>query len=617
LIDKSTVWKRVGFSVSILAFSIVLWLTQPFLLFHTVAEFFSIFLAMSLFIIGTQSYRYSKNDVLYFLSLAFFFISVFDGVHTLAYRGMNLIPWATTNMSTQLWIAGRMLQIGTLCIIPLFHRHTFSKGLQEALFIIVSGFIGTLIFTGNFPTCYVDGVGVTAFKKAVEYTIVAVAAIAFVIIGKLEIINSKRVIFYVRCALMALAASELSFTVYKDVYGAMNALGHLLKILSYLFVWIMVVEEGFAKPYDHMFRQIYDNSIRDQLTGLYNRRYYEAVLADELKNTSQLSLVLADINGLKLINDAFGHAEGDQAIVWFALAMKEKGRPTDWMIRIGGDEFMILMPGTSLSEALSVVREIDSGFRSHTIAGITLSASFGCMERTDQGMGWGELLRRAEAQMYRQKLSNTPKVKSHIIERVMQSIFEKAGWERDHSRNVASLSKAIALGMGLAEAQADEIFKAGTLHDIGKVHLDHEILNNRHTLKEAEVYEIQRHTEVGYNILSQVPEYSQLATYVLHHHEHWNGTGYPLGLLREEIPLQSRIISVAEAFDAMTSDRPYRASIGRQAAIDEIRNEAGLKFDPEVARVFIEEVMKQGWHDSKSSKTIIENEGQRSAGMDS
>ncbi len=286
------------------------------------------------------------------------------------------------------------------------------------------------------------------------------------------------------------------------------------------------------------------------------------------------------------------------------------------MIRIGGDEFMILMPETSLSEALSIVREIDSGFRSHTIAGISLSASFGCMERKDQRTGWGELFRRAEAQMYRQKLSNTPKVKSHIIERVMQSIFEKAGWERDHSRNVASLGAAIALGMGLTEAQADEIYKAGTLHDIGKVQLNHDILNNRYTLKDAELYEIQRHTEVGYNILSQVPEYSQLATYVLYHHEHWNGTGYPLGLVRDEIPLQSRIISVAEAFDAMTSDRPYRASIGRQAAMDEIRNQAGLKFDPEVALVFIEKVMKQGWHDSKSSKTIFQKEGQESAKMD-
>ncbi len=253
LIEKSKLWERVGFTVSILAFSIAVWLTQPFLLFHTVAEFISIFLALSLFIIGTQSYKYSKNDVLYFLSLAFFFISVFDGVHTLAYKGMNLIPWATTNMSTQLWIAGRLLQIGTLCMIPFFHRFTFKKGFQEALFIVVSGFIGTLIITGNFPVCYVEGVGLTAFKKAVEYAIVAVATIAFVIVGKLEIVHSKRVLLYVRCALISLVASELSFTVYKDVYGAMNAVGHLLKILSYLFVWIMVVRGGFANPMTILF----------------------------------------------------------------------------------------------------------------------------------------------------------------------------------------------------------------------------------------------------------------------------------------------------------------------------------------------------------------------------
>jgi HD-GYP domain-containing protein (c-di-GMP phosphodiesterase class II) len=224
--------------------------------------------------------------------------------------------------------------------------------------------------------------------------------------------------------------------------------------------------------------------------------------------------------------------------------------------------------------------------------------------------------RRAEAQMYRQKLSSSPKVKSLIIQQVMQSIYEKAGWERDHSRNVGSLSAAIALSMGLTEAQADELYKAGTLHDIGKVKFGKEILNKGDSLREAELYAFERHAEVGYNILSQVVEYSQLATYVLHHHEYWNGTGYPLGLVRDEIPLQSRILSVAEACDAMTSDRPYHASISRQEAMDEIRNQAGLKFDPEVALVFIEKVMKQGWHDSKSSRPIVEKEGQRSAGMD-
>jgi diguanylate cyclase (GGDEF)-like protein len=115
----------------------------------------------------------------------------------------------------------------------------------------------------------------------------------------------------------------------------------------------MVVEEGFAKPYDHMFKQLYDNSIRDQLTGLYNRRYYEKSISEELKSVIPLSLVFMDINGLKLINDAFGHADGDNVILWFAKAMQDKCRSTDRLIRIGGDEFMILIPAsghTSLQE---------------------------------------------------------------------------------------------------------------------------------------------------------------------------------------------------------------------------------------------------------------------------
>ena len=587
--ERFKVFGRVGFSMLLLAFCMVLWLTQPFLLFHTVIEFVSMYLSISLFIIGTQSYKYSKNDVLYVLSLAFFFIFVFDGWHALAYPGMNLIPGSTANVTAQLWIAGRLLQIMTLCIIPFLHRFTIPKKFQELLIIPISVVMGVLIYSGYFPTCYVDGVGMTGFKKAVECTIVVMAMIALVVVGRTNIIQSKRVLLYVRSSLLFLAASELCFTFYTDEYGTMNALGHILKVFSYLFMWIMVVEEGFAKPYDHMFKQIFNNAIHDQLTGLYNRRYFETAITEELKTASPLSLVLADINGLKLINDAFGHAEGDHAIIWFAQVLKEKCRAADRIIRTGGDEFMILMPRTTLHEALAVIRDISSGFRSHTIAGIPLSAAFGCMQEEADGNDWDGLLRRTEVQMYRQKLSNSPKVKSLIIDHVMQSIFERSEWERQHSSNVASLSRMIATRMGLSEAQADEIFKAGTLHDIGKVRLNHDTMNKRPPLKESEVYEIQRHAEVGYNILSQVAEYSQLAPYVLHHHEHWDGSGYPLGLMRDEIPLQSRIIAVAEAFDAMTSDRSYQSAVSVQMAIEDIRNRAGIKFDPEVARVFIEQ----------------------------
>ncbi|PKL10849.1 MAG: hypothetical protein CVV52_16350 [Spirochaetae bacterium HGW-Spirochaetae-8] len=224
------------------------------------------------------------------------------------------------------------------------------------------------------------------------------------------------------------------------------------------------------------------------------------------------------------------------------------------------------------------------------------------------GIGWDELFKRAEANMYRQKLSTSPKVKSSIIQQVMQVLFEKAGWERIHSMNVASLSAAIALKMGFSEVQVAELMKVGTLHDIGKIQLANDILTKTRSLEDAEVIEIQRHTEIGYNILSQVPEYSHLATYVLHHHEHWNGTGYPLGLIGDEIPQPSRIIAVAEAYDNMTTFRPYWPARSHQEALDEIRSEAGVRFDPEVARVFIEEVMKQGEHDPRAFKSTTEEE---------
>ncbi len=608
--------RRFGLSVFILAFTTVLWLTQPFLLFHTVVEFISIFFAMSLFIIGTQSYKYSKDDELYLLSIAFFFISLFDGWHTLAYKGMNVIEMATTNFATQLWIAGRLLQIVAMCMFPFLYRFKTPKIFIALFFLALSVLMGVLITIGYFPTCYVDGVGITSFKKTVEYTIAALAVIAFVLIDKVIVFRSKRILGYVRFSLFFLAASELSFTVYTDVYAAMNALGHLFKIFSYLSMWIMVVEEGFAKPYDHMFRQIYDNSVHDQLTGLYNRRYYETVVTDDMKNSSPLSLVFADINGLKLMNDAFGHVEGDRVISCFTQVLQDECRSSDSIIRMGGDEFLILMPLTSLLEARAIVRNIVSGYGMHAIAGIPLSASFGCMENVTGGVNWETLLKRAEVEMYRQKLSTSMLVKSRIIDEVMQSIFKKSGCEERHSRNVASLSKAIAVKMNLPDAQVEEICKAGALHDIGKVRIERDVMNKESPLDESDVLEIQRHAEIGYTILSQVPEYSQLAFSVLHHHEHWDGRGYPLGISGEKIPLPARIIAVAETFDAMVSDRPYQTMKSPQKAIQEIREEIGKKFDRRVVVAF-EEVIERGWHDSKPSQPNSSMEDQRTAGAES
>ncbi len=168
----------------------VVWLVFPYLLFHTVIELAAIFISLSLYHMGTQSYRFTNDDVLLFISIGFLYVAMFDGLHTLAYRGMDLIPGATTNHATQLWLSGRVLQIVALLLVPLVHTRKVSRLSQELFFFFSGAFLLVLVITGYFPTSYVDGVGMTLFKKVVEYVLVAIAFIGIIFIGKLRVCTS-------------------------------------------------------------------------------------------------------------------------------------------------------------------------------------------------------------------------------------------------------------------------------------------------------------------------------------------------------------------------------------------------------------------------------------------
>jgi uncharacterized domain HDIG len=171
-------------------------------------------------------------------------------------------------------------------------------------------------------------------------------------------------------------------------------------------------------------------------------------------------------------------------------------------------------------------------------------------------------------------------------------LYESNKREQQHSARVSQLCTALGTALGLCPEKIEELHNAGLLHDIGKIVIDNKILEKPGKLSDLEFAEIKRHAETGYRILSSVKDWTQLAEYVWDHHERWDGQGYPRGLKGNEIPLQARIIAVADAYDAMTSNRPYRKALSLDSAIKEIRNNAGCQFDPEVSRVFLENIKK-------------------------
>jgi diguanylate cyclase (GGDEF)-like protein/PAS domain S-box-containing protein len=333
-------------------------------------------------------------------------------------------------------------------------------------------------------------------------------------------------------------------------------------------------------------------SYHDQLTGLYNRRYYEEYLKkiDTEKNLP-LSIVMGDINGLKLINDSLGHSVGDELLKKTADVMKQSCKNNHVIARLGGDEFILLLPKTDSLGAEQIINEIKSKASKEKVRTFDISISFGYQTKENIEDDIQGILKNTEDHMYRNKLSESWSMRSRTIEMLMNSLYEKSDREMLHSKRVGEICGLIATKLGLKPDVIKDLSMAGLMHDIGKIGIGESILDKKEKLTHHEWKEIQKHPEIGYRILSSVNEFSEIATYILEHHERWDGKGYPRRLKGEEITLYARIIAIADAYDAMTNQRSYREGLNEEEAIGEIIRCSGTQFDPYIVDVFIEQVV--------------------------
>ena len=341
-------------------------------------------------------------------------------------------------------------------------------------------------------------------------------------------------------------------------------------------------------------------SFHDQLTGLYNRRFYE----EELKRLSTdrnlpLTLVIADVNGLKLTNDAFGHAAGDNLLRKLASILKEVCRQDDIVARIGGDEFILLLPRTDAVEAERIIHRISQAILREKKELVILSASFGWATKTTAGREMQDVFKEAEDNMYRNKLSESDSVRNNTIHLIVRTLNEKNAREEMHSSRVSEICRSIGQAMALNPHEINGLKTMGLLHDIGKIGIDEKVLNKEGELTEEEWREMKRHSEIGFRILGAVTDFSHLARAVLEHHERWDGSGYPKGLKEREICLEARILAVADAYDAMTQGRPYRKEMSPADAVAELERQAGRQYDPVIVRLFVEKVMAEPWDSTK------------------
>ena len=339
-------------------------------------------------------------------------------------------------------------------------------------------------------------------------------------------------------------------------------------------------------------REIEFVSSHDYLTELYNRRYYFEQLSQYDKpEYHPLGIMMFDVNGLKIVNDAFGHTVGDGALKTLGNILKDTFEQKDVVARIGGDEFAVLVPNTTSEKLQTYKEKIQEAAKKKKIQNVEMSLAIGYELKKNIAEDADEILKLAENHMYRHKTTEGTGVRSRAISAILQTLTEKYDLEKEHSQRVSGLCKLIGQELELKEDEIKGLEQSGLFHDIGKISIPDVILNKPGKLTAEEYEIIKTHTSVGYQILRAADEYSDLAIHALHHHERWDGKGYPSGLKGNDIPLFSRIIGIVDAYEAMTADRPYRQKLSEEYAISEIIRCSGTQFDPKIAKIFVDKIL--------------------------
>jgi diguanylate cyclase (GGDEF)-like protein/PAS domain S-box-containing protein len=331
-------------------------------------------------------------------------------------------------------------------------------------------------------------------------------------------------------------------------------------------------------------------SFHDILTELYNRTYFEEEMVRmDRRRDGSVGLIIFDLDGLKLVNDSFGHEQGDSLLIRMAELIQGSFGANDVVARIGGDEIAVLMKATTLKQLETAVANVYAAVErhQHSVHRIPLSLSAGYAFSADKRLSMRELFREADNNMYREKLHRSRSARSAIVQTVMRLLEARDFITEGHADRLQNMMTSLARAAGISENRMTDLRLLAQFHDIGKVGIPDRILLKPGPLTPEEKVEMQRHCEIGHRIAQSSPDLLSVADWVLKHQEWWNGEGYPIGLAGEQIPIECRILAIVDAYDAMTNDRPYRRAKDHDLAVAEIRSCSGTQFDPILADLFI------------------------------
>ena len=334
--------------------------------------------------------------------------------------------------------------------------------------------------------------------------------------------------------------------------------------------------------------EIENLNYRNELPGLFNRKYFlDALKKYDLESNLPISIIMGDLNGLAIIDDSLGHSIVEDIQTKLNKILKKVARKADIIICFSNGEFALILPKTTIEQASQVVEKLKMMSEQEKAGPLSISVSCGNSTKSSPNIDINVTVNEAVEKLNKDRKIVSHAFENHTIDLIMEMLFEKNNREMLHSSRVSEICEKIAFALKFDPGVVDRIRITGMLHDIGKIGIDERILNKADKLDAFEWAEIKKHTQVGHRILSASNDFRIHAQDVLEHHERIDGSGYPEGLKGDEISIVARIIAIADTYDAITSDRPYRKALSRQAAITEIQRCAGTQFDPEIVKVFV------------------------------
>jgi diguanylate cyclase (GGDEF)-like protein/putative nucleotidyltransferase with HDIG domain len=502
------------------------------------------------------------------------------------------------------WEAGALLlAFATATIMLALHRPLERVAYNVAVFVLVALAAGVLISP-------IHGHDVGSLVGRVVLAAVADNVVNVVLItGAIALSAGQR---YLRLLQTNIRATIIPFAFMASAALMLVVLWERSPVLSIALVGPLLAISQYQRSTHRALRAM-RLALTDPLTGLGNHRHFHERLQRELQaaeeHATPLTLCFVDIDDFKRINDRFGHPSGDRVLSQVAGKLRQGGEA----FRLGGDEFALLLvdhnEGTALAAANSIVERIGALDLDH-IGNVTVSA--GLATFPVQGHGRDELIRLADSALYWAKEHGKNRVRLYrpdVVElaelkrlaagpdraaryraaaSLAKAVDARDTYTGEHSECVAELAARIAVRVGLDTEHVELIRLAGRLHDLGKLAIPEEILQKPSELTDSERLVLERHPQIGFRMLDSLGV-EPVADVVLHHHERWDGAGYPDGLRGDAIPLGARIVFVADAYHAMTTDRVYRPRLSPGVALNELRRCAGSQFDPAIVSAFAED----------------------------